>query len=386
MPWSNQNGGGGPWGGGGDNNNNNGSNNGGPWGQGPKGPRGGGPNTPPDLEDILRKGQDRLKKVFPGSGGGGGKGNSNRPFYYLIGAAVLGFWLFQSVYTVQPDELAVELVFGKPKAEVSEPGLHFLFWPVESVEKAQIVEKQINIGGQGSRTATQGLMLTGDQNIVNVQFSVLYRVSDPRAYLFNVNEPDSMVQQVSESAIREIVGRRPAQDVFRDNRAEIAQSVREIIQSTLDRYNAGIQINAVSIEDAAPPREVADAFDEVQRAEQDEDRFVEESNQYSNQRLGQARGQAAQLREEAAAYKNRVVQDATGEAQRFSSVVTEYQKAPEVTRNRLFLETMEEVLAGTKKVIVEAGKDVVPYLPLSELMRQQPRPGAADATTNSGGN
>ncbi|MDT6938963.1 FtsH protease activity modulator HflK [Brucella pseudogrignonensis] len=386
MPWSNQNGGGGgPWGGGGDNNNNGGNGgNGGPWGQGPKGPRNGGQNTPPDLEDILRKGQDRLKKVFPG--GSGGKGGSNRGVFFLIGAALLGLWVYQSVYTVQPDELAVELVFGKPKAEVSEPGLHFLFWPVETVEKAQIVEKQINIGGQGSRNATQGLMLTGDQNIVNVQFSVLYRVANPRDYLFNVESPDAMVQQVSESAIREIVGRRPAQDVFRDNRAAIAQSVRDIIQATLDRYKSGIQINAVSIEDAAPPREVADAFDEVQRAEQDEDRFVEEANQYSNQKLGQARGQAAQLREEAAAYKTRVVQEAEGEAQRFGSVLSEYQKAPEVTRNRLFLETMEDVLAGTKKVIVEAGKDVVPYLPLSELMRQQPRSGAADATTNSGGN
>lgn len=384
MPWSNQNGGGGPWGGGGDNNNNNNNNggNGGPWGQGPKGPRGGGQNTPPDLEDILRKGQDRLKRVFPGAGGG--KGGSNRGVFFLIGAAVLGFWLFQSIYTVQPDELAVELRFGKPKAEVSEPGLHFHWWPIETYEKAQIVEKQINIGGQGSRNATQGLMLTGDQNIVNVQFSVLYRVSDPRAYLFNVDSPDSMVQQVSESAIREIVGRRPAQDVFRDNRAAIAQSVREIVQATLDRYNAGIQVNAVSIEDAAPPREVADAFDEVQRAEQDEDRFVEESNQYSNQRLGQARGEAAQLREEAAAYKTRVVQEAEGEAQRFSSVVGEYLKSPEVTRNRLFLETMEQVLKSTKKVIVEPGKDVVPYLPLNELLRSQPRPGANPTTTSGG--
>lgn len=246
MPWSNQNGGGGPWGGGGDNNNNNN----GPWGQGPKGPRGGGQNTPPDLEDILRKGQDRLKQVFPG---GGGRKGSNRPIYFLIGAAVLGFWLFQSVYTVQPDELAVELRFGKPKEEVSEPGPHFHWWPFETYEKAQIVEKQINIGGQGTRNATQGLMLTGDQNIVNVQFSVLYRVSDPRAYLFNVDSPDAMVQQVSESAIREIVGRRPAQDVFRDNRSAIAQSVRDIVQQTLDNYKAGIQINAVSIEDA-PPR------------------------------------------------------------------------------------------------------------------------------------
>ncbi|MBA8818862.1 HflK protein [Ochrobactrum sp. P6BS-III] len=377
MPWSNQNGGGGPWGGGGGDNNNNNNNNNGPWGQGPKGPRGGGQNTPPDLEDILRKGQDRLKQVFPGSGGRSG---GNRPIYLLIGAALLGFWVFQSVYTVQPDELAVELRFGKPKDEVSEPGLHFHWWPIETYEKAQIVEKQINIGAQGSRTATQGLMLTGDQNIVNVQFSVLYRVSDPRAYLFNVDSPDAMVQQVSESAMREIVGRRPAQDVFRDNRAEIAQSVRNIVQQTLDSYQAGIQINAVSIEDASPPREVADAFDEVQRAEQDEDRFIEESNQYSNQKLGQARGEAAQVREEAAAYKNRVVQDAEGEAQRFSSVLGQYEKAPEVTRNRLFLETMEQVLKSTKKVIVEPGKDVVPYLPLNELMRQQPRAGATGAT------
>lgn len=380
MPWSNQNGGGGPWGGGGGDNNNNNNNNNGPWGQGPKGPRGGGQNTPPDLEDILRKGQDRLKQVFPG---GGGRSGGNRPIYLLIGAALLGFWVFQSVYTVQPDELAVELRFGKPKDEVSEPGLHFHWWPIETYEKAQIVEKQINIGAQGSRTATQGLMLTGDQNIVNVQFSVLYRVSDPRAYLFNVDSPDAMVQQVSESAMREIVGRRPAQDVFRDNRAEIAQSVRNIVQQTLDSYQAGIQINAVSIEDASPPREVADAFDEVQRAEQDEDRFIEESNQYSNQKLGQARGEAAQVREEAAAYKNRVVQDAEGEAQRFSSVLGQYEKAPEVTRNRLFLETMEQVLKSTKKVIVEPGKDVVPYLPLNELMRQQPRAGATGANVTT---
>ncbi|WP_343312308.1 FtsH protease activity modulator HflK [Brucella sp. BE17] len=375
MPWSNQNGGGGPWGGGGDNNNNN---NGGPWGQGPKGPKGGGQNTPPDLEDILRKGQDRLKKVFPG-GGGGGTGSS-RAIVFLVGAALLGFWVFQSVYTVQPDEIAVELRFGKPKDTVSGEGLHFHWWPVETYEKAQIVEKQINIGGQGSSTATQGLMLTGDQNIVNVQFSVLYRVADARAYLFNVDSPDNMVQQVSESAMREIVGRRPAQDIFRDNREDISQSVQRIVQSTLDNYKTGIQINSVSIEDAAPPQEVADAFEEVQRAEQDEDRFKDEANKYANQELGKARGQASQIREDAAAYKNRVVQDAQGEAQRFSSVQAEYEKAPEVTRNRLFLETMEGVLKSTKKIIVEQGKGVVPYLPLNELMRQQPRTGAAGGT------
>lgn len=367
MPWSNQNSGG-PKGGGGNNNN-------GPWGQGPKDPRGGGNhNTPPDLEDILRKGQDRLKKVFPGGGKGSSGGGSGGPvFWVLIAIAVVVFWLFQAIYTVQPDELAVELRFGKPKAEISEPGLHFHLWPIETYEKAPIVEKQLNIGGQGNRTATQGLMLTGDQNIVNVQFSVLYRVSDPQQYLFNVSDPDGMVQQVSESAMREVVGRRPAQDVFRDNRAGIAMDVRDIVQNALDEYGAGIQINAVSIEDAAPPREVADAFDEVQRAEQDEDRFVEEANQYSNQKLGQARGEAAQIREDAAAYKNRIVQEAEGEAQRFEAVLEEYLKAPEVTRKRLFLETMEQVMQGSRKIIVEPGSDIVPYLPLNELTRSSGR-------------
>src|SRR5690606_27966150 len=168
-----------------------------------------------------------------------------------------------------------------------------------------------------------GLMLSGDQNIVNVQFSVLYTVSDPQAFLFNLESPASTLQQVAESAMREVVGRRPAQDVFRDNREEISTQVRASSQGTMDAYGSGISIKAVPIEDAAPPRDVADAFEEVQRAEQDEDRFVEEANQYANQKLGQARGQAAQIREEAAAYKDRVVNEAEGEAKRFLSIRSE---------------------------------------------------------------
>ncbi|MCR9123147.1 MAG: FtsH protease activity modulator HflK, partial [Phyllobacteriaceae bacterium] len=302
MPWSNQNGGGGPWGGGGDKNGGpwggGGGNGGGPWGQGPRGPNrpGGGGGQPPDLEDIIRQGQDRLKRALPGGGGGGGRA--------LIGLLVVGalvLYALQAFYQVDTDERAVELLFGKPKAELSEPGLHFHFWPVETVEKVQIVEKQIQVGAGTGRGGSNGLMLSGDQNIVDVQFSVLYSVIDPRSYLFNVAGPDDAVRQVAESAMREIVGRRPAQDVFRDNRAAIADEVRTSMQMTLDSYGAGIQINTVSIEDAAPPREVADAFEEVQRAEQDEDRFREEANQYSNQQLGQARGEAAQIREDAAA-------------------------------------------------------------------------------------
>jgi membrane protease subunit HflK len=356
MPWNNQSGGGGgPWGGGG---------NGGPWGQGPRG-TGGPQGSPPDLEDIIRRGQDRLKRALPGGGG------MNPALVGLIGLGLVALWFFQAIYTVQPDELAVELRFGTPKEELAEPGLHFHWWPIETVEKANTAEKLINIGEVRGSTSS-GLMLSGDQNIVDVKFSVAYQVSEPKAYLFNVADPDEMVRQVAESAMREAVGRRPAQDIFRDDRQGIADAVRGIIQSTLDSYGSGLTVNAISIEDAAPPREVADAFDEVQRAEQDEDRFVEESNQYSNQRLGQARGEAAQIREEAAAYKNRIVQEAEGEAQRFISVYDEYAKAPDVTRKRLFLETMEQVLKGSSKVIVDEkeGQGVVPYLPLPELQKR----------------
>ncbi|MFD9898624.1 FtsH protease activity modulator HflK [Mesorhizobium sp. NPDC059025] len=355
MPWNDKSGGGGgPWGGGG--------NNQGPWGQGPRGPSGP-QGTPPDLEDIIRRGQDRLRNALPGGGG-------SPAVYLLIALVLIAGWLFKAVYTVQPDEVAVELRFGKPKEQLSEPGLHFHWWPIETVETAKISEQLVNIGGGARSGNTSGLMLSGDQNIVNVQFSVAYQVADPRAFLFDVADPDEMLRQVAESAMREAVGRRPAQDIFRDDRQGIATAVRENIQATLDSYRAGLKINAVSIEDAAPPREVAEAFDEVQRAEQDEDRFVEEANQYSNQKLGQARGQAAQVREEAAAYKNRVVQEAQGEAQRFISIYDEYAKAPDVTRRRMYLETMEKVLRDSSKVIVEPnanGQSVVPYLPLPAL-------------------
>jgi membrane protease subunit HflK len=380
MPWSNQTGGG-PWGGGNGSNGGGNGGGGGPWGQRPGGGGGGrGPQgTPPDLEDIIRRGQDRLKQALPGGG------RVSPALIGLIAVALIALWAFRSVYTVQPDELAVELRFGKPKEEISEPGLHFHWWPIETVEKATVAERLINVGEVRGNAASTGLMLSGDQNIVDVRFSVAYQVSDPRAYMFNVSDPDSTLRQIAESAMREVVGRRPAQDIFRDDRQGIAEEVRAIIEATIQSYGAGLAITAISIEDAAPPREVADAFEEVQRAEQDEDRFVEESNQYSNQQLGRARGEAAQIREEAAAYKNRVVLEAQGEAQRFVSVYDEYAKAPDVTRRRLFLETMENVLKNSNKVIVEpgSGSGVVPYLPLPELQRRQ---GAGQATTQGGNN
>jgi membrane protease subunit HflK len=353
MPWSNQNGGGGPWGGGGGNNQ-------GPWGQGPNRPRGGGGGKggPPDLEDIIRRGQDQLRGIVPGG--------FNTGVLLIVAALVAAFWLFQCIYIVQPDERGVELRFGNPKSEISMPGLHFHLWPMETVEIVKVTVQQQNIGGTTSSSAT-GLMLSGDQNILNVQFSVFFTVTDPKAYLFNVENPAETLQQVAESAMREVVGRRPAQDTFRDNRQPIEAEVAAIVQGTMDRYRSGISINAITIQDVAPPREVADAFEEVQRADQDKQRLVEEANQYANQKLGQARGDAAQIREAAAAYKDRVVKEAEGEAKRFNSINEEYTKAPEVTRKRLFLETMEQVLKNSKKVVIDEKQGVVPYLPLNEI-------------------
>jgi membrane protease subunit HflK len=379
MPWSNQTGNGG-W---------KGSGSGGPWGQRPQGPRptGGGGNSP-DLEDILRRGQDRLRRAMPG---GGGSGGGSTAFGWVLLVLIVGvvLWLFKSVYTVQPDEVGVEMLFGKPKAELSEPGLHFLLWPFETVDTVPVVESQITLGSN-QRGDNSGLMLSGDQNIVDVQFAVLYQIDDPKNFLFNVDDPVAMVQQVSESAMREVVGRRPVQDVFRDDRAGIAEEVRGITQDTLNTYGTGIRINDISIEDAAPPSQVADAFDEVQRAEQDEDRFVEEANRYRNQQVGQSRGEAAQIREDAAAYKSRVTQEATGEAQRFTSVLEEYRKAPDVTRKRLFLETMEGVLRDSSKVILDqntpgGAQGVVPYLPLNEITRNTPA-GQGGAAERGGNN
>ena len=366
MPWENNEGG-------------NGRNSGGPWGQAPGG---GGPRRPtgmPNLEEILSRGRDQFKGGLPGGLPGGR--------WAIAGVVVvlIAFWAFQAVYTVDPQEVGVELQFGRPKPELSQPGLHFMFWPIESVEKVTITENQTEIGSvtTGRNQNDDGMMLSFDQNIVDVQFSVLWQVSDPEAYLFNVSDPEGMVRSAAESAMREVVGRSSAQDIFRDDRAGIALEVQRITQAIVESYGLGVRIAQIAIENVAPPTEVADAFDEVQRAEQDEDRFQEEARSYANTLLGSARGQAAQMREDAAAYEKRVVLEAEGQAARFTSVYSEYINAPEVTRKRLFLETMEQVLSGSNKVIIEdgaGGTGVVPYLPLPEL-----RTPTTTTTTTTGG-
>jgi membrane protease subunit HflK len=362
MPWDNNTGGGGR-----------NNNSGGPWGQAPGGGgsggggnRRGGGNTP-SLEEILSRGRDRFQGGLPGG-----------RWAIVGGVLALGaFWVLNSVYTVDQSEVGVELQFGKPKAELSNAGLHFHLWPVETVEKVSVTVNQTTIGavnGSRSGNGTDGLMLSGDQNIVDVRFSVFWAVSNPIEYLFNVRDPEDLVRNVAESAMREVVGRRPANDAFRDDQEGIAQEVQQITQSILTSYMAGVTVSQINIEGAAPPAEVADAFNEVQRAEQDEDRVQEEARQYANTLLGDARGQAAQLREAAAAYSTQVVQEATGQAERFNRIYAEYVNAPEVTRKRLFLETMEQVLGGSEKVLLESGEGgngVIPYLPLPEI-----RPGA----------
>jgi len=361
MPWDDNSGGpgrsGGPWGqtpGGGSNG-----------GGGPRRPGGGGGGTP-NLEDILNRGRQQFGNT-PGLPGGR---------WILLGvvAAAVVFWASQAIYTVAPQEVGVELLFGEPKEEASLPGLHFHWWPIERVERVSTTENQTRVGAGAN---DEGLMLSGDQNIVNMNFSILWRITDPAAYLFNVSDPDQMVRQAAESAMREVVGRRTAQDVFRDDRAGIAVEVQSITQQIIDTYGVGVAISNISIENVAPPAEVADAFDEVQRALQDEDRFQEEARQYSNTLLGNARGQAARIREDAAAYQDRVVNEAEGQAARFLSIFNEYALAPDVTRYRLFLETMEEVLGGANKVIVESGaggSGVIPYLPLPELQNRGQSP------------
>jgi membrane protease subunit HflK len=366
MPWENNGGGGGR------------NNNGGPWGQAPGG--GGGPRRPgggntPSLEDILNRSRDQFKGGVPGGR------------WALIGGALalVAFWGLNAIYTIDPQEVGVELRFGAPKAELSMPGLHFLLWPIETVERATTTVNQTQIGAanaSGTRnagSAGEGLMLSGDQNIVNVQFSVFWAINDPVAYLFNVRDQESMVRYAAESAMREVVGRRPAQDIYSDDRSGISTEVLGITQSTLESYGLGVNVSQILIENAGPPAEVIDAFNEVQRARQDETRLQEEARSYANTLLGDARGRAAALREDAAAYTNRVVQEATGEAERFNAIYAEYVNAPEVTRKRLFLETMEQVMSSSEKVLVETGdggQGVIPYLPLPEL-----RPGARTTTT-----
>jgi membrane protease subunit HflK len=367
MPWSNQ--GGGPWG----------SGSKGPWGTGPQSS---GP-TPPNLEELLRRSQDKLRTVLPG-GNLGGKG------FALIALAAVAIWGFSGFFRVQPDELGVVLRFGQYVRD-AKPGLNYhLPYPVEAVLTPKITRvNRIDIGvrlvedvrrGSTQRNVPEeSLMLTGDENIVDVDFSVFWLIKPAGAgdYLFNIQQPEGTVKAVAESAMREIIGRNNIQPVLTEARQNIEESVRALMQKTLDEYGAGIQVTQVQLQKVDPPAQVIDAFRDVQAARADAERAQNEAQTYANRVIPEARGKVAQIIQSAEAYREQTVAEARGQTARFVQVYDEYRKAPDVTRQRLYLETMERVLGGTDKIILDSGgsaSGVVPYLPLNELTRRPAGP------------
>ena len=374
MPWNSQ-GGGGPWGGGG---NNGGGQN--PWGQRPQGGGGGG-NTPPDFDDMIRKGQERLKRLFPG--GGGYKG------FVLIGIAVIGLWLLTGFYRVQPGEQGVTLLFGKWVGTTG-PGLnYFLPAPIGEVIKPNVERtNQIEVGYRGAGTVAsngsrdvpeESLMLTGDQNIIDIDYVVQWRISDAGAYLFNVRDPENTIKLASESAMREVIGKTNLEEALTVGRVRVEEQTRTLLQKIMDGYDSGIFIAEVKMQKVDPPRDVIDAFNDVQRARQDRDRSQNEALAYRNDIIPRAKGEAERQVLQARAYKDRVTKEAEGEAERFTSVYNSYLTAQDVTTRRLYLETMQDILNKSEKVIIDqnsSGNGVVPYLPLPEVQKR----------ANAGGN
>ncbi len=367
------------------------NNTGGPWGGG--GNRGGGggddrgdrggddrggrrPPEPqiPDIDQIVKKGQEQLRVLMGGGGGsgkGGGKGGPQfgRGTIGLGLLAIVALWVFASFYRVDTSEQSVELLFGK-YYDTGTEGLNFAPWPVVTKEILPVTLENKEDIGVG---ADEGLMLTGDENIVDIDFQVIWNISDPKLFLFNLAEPNETIRAVSESAMREIIARSRLAPILNRDRGVIAQELKDLIQQTLDGYESGVNIVRVNFDKADPPREVIDAFRQVQAAEQTRDTLQKRADAYANKVVAEARGQAAQLIEQAEGYRAQVVNQAEGEAARFISVYDEYAKAPEVTRKRLYLETMERVLGNVDKIIIdqsaEGSQGIVPYLPLNELRR-----------------
>jgi membrane protease subunit HflK len=363
MPWNNQTGGGRPGGGGR-----------GPWGNGPSGG-----NTPPDLEEFLKRSQERLRQALPKGFGGSGT--------LIVGLIVVAVWLMSGIYVVDPDEQGVVLRFGAFVGRTT-PGINYhLPWPVETVETPKVTrENQLNIGyrlgnSEGARDVPEeSLMLTGDENIVDINFTVFWVIKDASAFLFNVQSPDTQldgtIKAVAESAMREVVGKNQIEPILTANREPIQDEVRILMQRILDAYGAGVTVTRVQMQKADPPAQVIEAYRDVQAARTDQDRMRNEAEAYANKVVPEARGQAARIVQQAEGYKQQVTAEAQGEAARFTSIYDEYKKAPDVTRRRIYLDTMRDVFADMNKVIVDSkgGSGVVPYLPLPEL-----RPGGAPA-------
>ncbi len=376
---------GGPWGGGGNNGGDRGDDR-------PRGGNNGGGRRPsadnqpqiPEIDELMKKGQERLRVLMGGRGGtggtnGSGGGDGGDGFKLTggtIGLAALGaiaLWAFSSFYTVRPEEQSVELFLGEYYS-TGNPGLNFAPWPFVTAEVVNVTsERTENIGG-GRGAGGDGLMLTTDANIVDIDFQVVWNINDPAKLLFNLRDPQVTVQAVSEAVMREIIAATNLAPILNRDRGLIADTARENIQATLDEYESGITIVRVNLDTADPPSEVIDAFREVQAAEQERDRLQRQADAYANRVLAEARGSAAQILEEAEGYRARVVNEAIGEASRFIAVAQEFNQAPEVTQRRLYLETIERTLGDMDKILLDesgnsGGQGVLPYLPLNELRR-----------------
>ena len=372
---------------------------GGPWGSGPKGPWGSGSrppgSSPPDLEDLLRRGQDKLRNVLPG-GGLGGAG------VLAITLIAIALWLASGVFQVAPDELGLVMRFGKFDRKVN-PGLSYhLPYPIESVEIPKVTRvTPIQIGVRFVEDARRGtqtrdvpeesLMLTGDENIVDVDFTVFWVVATGATgasdFRFNMQNPEGTVKAVAESAMREVIGRSELEPILTGGRQRIESEVRDLVQKTLDQYKAGITVSQVQLLKVEAPTQVIDAFRDVQAAQADQERAQNEARTYAGRVVPEARGRAAQIEQAAGAYREQTVAEAIGQTARFSKIYEEYKKAPDVTRQRLYLETMEPLFSGTDKIILDSsgqgGSGVVPYLPLPEL-RNRPQAQAPQSTPGGG--
>ncbi|MDO5646642.1 FtsH protease activity modulator HflK [Paracoccus sp. (in: a-proteobacteria)] len=391
----------GPWGGGG------GGNGGGddrdkrpgnrPWGeqqppQGQNRPRPG--DQMPEIDDLMRKGQERLRVLMGGGGGngpqGGGRGGSQMPPNMGLNRRTLGLaalvgvamWAFASFYRVQTNEQSVEFLFGRA-ISVGTEGLNFAPWPFVTAEVVPVTNERVTEIGTGrGGPMDSGLMLTRDQNIVDMEYQVVWNISDPQMFLFNLADPNDTIRAVAESAMRDIIARSELAPILNRDRGAIAGDLRDAVQRTLDAYQSGIRVVRVNLDRADPPGEVIDSFREVQAAQQERARLENEADAYANRVLAQARGNAATSLEQAEAYRAEAINTAAGEASRFNSIYEEYVKAPEVTRRRMYLETMEQVLGDVDKIILGDGISggsgsggVVPYLPLDQLRRNDSQGG-----------
>ncbi len=348
------------------------------------GRRPGGPDEKPqipEIDDLVRKGQEQLRVLMGGRGGGGGRDGSgggggpafNRSTIIVGALAAVGLWTFSSLYTVKPEEQSVELFLGQFH-KIGNPGLNFAPWPIISAEVVNVTSERTETIGASTRARDEGLMLTTDANIVDIEFQIVWNINDPAKLLFNIRDPQLTVQAVSEAAMREIIAASNLAPILNRDRGVIADAALERIQGALDDFDAGINIVRLNLDQADPPVEVIDSFREVQAAEQERDRLQRQADAYANRVIAEARGEAAQSLEQAEGYRARVVNEAIGEASRFLAVAQEFEAAPEVTQRRLYLETIERTLGAVDKYLIDSaqGEGVLPYLPLDELRRNVP--------------